>query len=64
MGAFALADPCSQLFSVLNRDTVSYWEGKIVVGVSLSGVCIAVGVTGDDLDSELVQLLEPLFCVG
>ena len=43
---------------------VSYWEGKIVVGVSLSGVCIAVGVTGDDLDSELVQLLEPLFCVG
>jgi hypothetical protein len=63
-GAFALANPCAQLFSVLNRDTVSNWERKIVVGVSFSGVRVSVGVTGDYLDPKLVELREPFFCIG
>jgi hypothetical protein len=64
LGAFPLANPCTQFFGVFNRDTVSDLEGKIVVGVSFSRVGIAVGVASDDFDSELVELLEPLFCIG
>ena len=54
----------SFFLSDLNRYAVSDWVGEIVVGVSFSRVGIAVGIASDDLDSKLVQLLEPFFCVG
>jgi hypothetical protein len=62
--ALSFTDPRTQLFAIFDGDAVSDWEGKIVVGVSLCGVCIAVGIASDDLDSELIELLEPFFCVG
>jgi len=47
----SLSNPRSQFFAVLNRDAVGDWEGKIVVGVSFSRVCITIGIAADDLDA-------------
>lgn len=64
LGAPAFTDPCSQFLSDLNRNAVSNREREVMVGVSFGRVGVTVGIASDDLDTKLVEPLEPLFCVG